>query len=253
MMLLSFCFNSIEYPAADKETARKMFRAVLTGLVSYSSCDKISQARFYSEVPLLKANLASDYTGLDFISELKNDTSSLAAFLAELQDRTLCLTSEQKDSVSYCSLQVGDATHYSADILKYACKSNSCVISLPVSSFWKQEKLDCWLFSLHHHHQVSHNQLYNLFSEDVSYLPTDPSLFSLTDKSRFQLLPGKRYDGQQMYRELKSGNIWYLDALHKSHYEVFDTTGRSHLGEADLAGNLDQSKKDPQKRINTVL
>jgi hypothetical protein len=252
MMLLSFCFNSIEYPAADKETAQKMCRAVLTGLVSYSSRDKISQARFYSEVPLLKSNLAPDYTGLDFISELKNDTSSLAAFLVELQDRTLCLTSEQKDSVAYCSLQIGGDTHFSAPILKYACKSSSCVISLPVLSFWKKEKLDCWLFSPPRH-QVSHNQLYNIFSEDISYLPTDPALFSLTDESRFQLLPGKRFDGQQIYRELKSGNIWYLDALHKSHYEVFDTTGKFHLGEAGLAGNLDQSKKDPQKRINTVL
>lgn len=36
--------------------------------------------------------------------------------------------------------------------------------------------------------------------------------------------------------------------FHKTHYEVFDSTGKIHLGEADLEGNLDVTKKDKSKK-----
>lgn len=37
--------------------------------------------------------------------------------------------------------------------------------------------------------------------------------------------------------EIANGRIWYLDQLHKDHYEVFDRN-RHHLGEASLEGEL---------------
>ena len=38
--------------------------------------------------------------------------------------------------------------------------------------------------------------------------------------------------------------------LHKTHYEVFDKTGRKHLGEANLEGTIDSGKADPSKHLD---
>lgn len=60
-----------------------------------------------------------------------------------------------------------------------------------------------------------------------------------------------RQGGQSetVYKELKTGNLIYLDRLHKTHYEVFDSQGK-HLGEMSLNGVLDRSAADPSKRLN---
>lgn len=38
--------------------------------------------------------------------------------------------------------------------------------------------------------------------------------------------------------------------LHKNHYEVFDSIG-NHLGEADMNGILDATRKDSHKKFRT--
>ena len=60
--------------------------------------------------------------------------------------------------------------------------------------------------------------------------------FSLANKSKFQKT-NKTEQGQIVYRELKTGNFWYLDNLHKDHYEVFDSNGK-HIAEADMDGKM---------------
>lgn len=57
------------------------------------------------------------------------------------------------------------------------------------------------------------------------------------------------YKGAIIYIEKSTDRFWYLDTFHKTHYEVFDRAG-GHLGEADLDGNLDRSKKDNSKRLD---
>lgn len=62
--------------------------------------------------------------------------------------------------------------------------------------------------------------------------------FSITDKSRFDqdaLL--SRQQGTFVGQERSTGDFWYLDQLHKDHYEVF-SRHREHKGEADLNGEL---------------
>ena len=59
----------------------------------------------------------------------------------------------------------------------------------------------------------------------------------------------KLVKGAPVYKELLTGYYWYLDTLHKSHYEVFNSQ-KEHLGEADLDGNLDTSKQDKSKNGN---
>lgn len=73
--------------------------------------------------------------------------------------------------------------------------------------------------------------------------------FSLEDSRRFTRTNVVE-QGALVYRENSTGYYWYRDNLHKTHYEVFDASGRHHLGEADLDGNLDRKKKDRNKRID---
>jgi len=55
------------------------------------------------------------------------------------------------------------------------------------------------------------------------------------------------FQGKIVYKEIKTGYFWYLDNLHKNHFEVFDNQGR-HLGEADLQGSIDTNKADKSKK-----
>ncbi len=72
--------------------------------------------------------------------------------------------------------------------------------------------------------------------------------FDLTNVSRF-VRAGQGGQSETVYRELKTGNLIYLDRLHKTHYEVFDSHGK-HLGEMSLNGYLDRTKSDSNKRLN---
>lgn len=71
--------------------------------------------------------------------------------------------------------------------------------------------------------------------------------FALENNTDFQKT-NRQFQGKTIYKEKKNNRYWYLDNLHKNHYEVFDCNGR-HIGEADLEGNLDTSKKDNNKKI----
>lgn len=56
--------------------------------------------------------------------------------------------------------------------------------------------------------------------------------------------------GALVYQEERTGYLWYLDTLHNDHLEVFDPTGKKHIGEADLrTGKIDRSKSDKNKHI----
>jgi hypothetical protein len=58
----------------------------------------------------------------------------------------------------------------------------------------------------------------------------------------------KTAQGQQIHKEITTNYYWYLDNLHKTHYEVFDSVGK-HVGEASLEGIIDVSKRDNTKTI----
>ncbi|MDR1974660.1 MAG: hypothetical protein LBQ31_08325 [Bacteroidales bacterium] len=55
--------------------------------------------------------------------------------------------------------------------------------------------------------------------------------------------------GQRIYREIQTGNYWYLDNLHKGHYEVFNAD-KEHIGVANLNGVLDTTKKKNGRKID---
>lgn len=74
----------------------------------------------------------------------------------------------------------------------------------------------------------------------------------------FALCRGTRFDkagevtsvnGAVVYKEIETGCLWYIDTLHRDHYEVFDPHG-NHLGEAELQkGVIDRTKADKNKRL----
>jgi hypothetical protein len=89
---------------------------------------------------------------------------------------------------------------------------------------------------------------YNLSSKDP---PLDMQTI-LTDGQKFEYTQRiHKPSGRKIYREILSGRYWYVDNLHfgqKSHIEVFDPTGKHHLGEATLMGEVDHTKADPEKK-----
>lgn len=73
--------------------------------------------------------------------------------------------------------------------------------------------------------------------------------FSLDDTTKFSYENGiNPVQGAKVYKEISTGKLWYMDMLHKDHYEVFDSTGKIHIGEASIDGQIDTSKKDSDKK-----
>jgi hypothetical protein len=66
------------------------------------------------------------------------------------------------------------------------------------------------------------------------------TVFSLKNRTQF-IRTNLVRQGKAVYQELVNGNYWYLDNLHKNHFEVFNAN-QDHLGIADLNGSLDTSK-----------
>lgn len=91
----------------------------------------------------------------------------------------------------------------------------------------------------------------NLFEEGqyITLLYTRGLLtnFSLRNKARFVRTNHIR-QGKVVYRETATNNYWYLDNLHKNHYEVFNAN-EDHLGIADLAGVLDGTKAENGRKL----
>ena len=71
--------------------------------------------------------------------------------------------------------------------------------------------------------------------------------FSLSDTSRFKKTHFN-IQGKVIYKELSTTCYWYLDNLHRSHYEVFDQN-EDHIGIADMTGFVDVSKRVDGRKL----
>lgn len=90
-------------------------------------------------------------------------------------------------------------------------------------------------------------KVFNSYSYLKEYLDLIPEEFSLKNNPRFSKTTFEE-QGVMVYLEKITGYYWYLDNLHKNHYEVFDANGK-HIGEADMNGNINTTKKDKNKQI----
>lgn len=87
------------------------------------------------------------------------------------------------------------------------------------------------------------------YSNNSIYTPRDNQTI-LDDKKRFRKT-SNIFQGRNIYAELTTRTYWYIDNLHTgkaSHFEVFDKHGK-HIGEANLNGDIDISKRDPNKKL----
>ncbi len=83
-------------------------------------------------------------------------------------------------------------------------------------------------------------------------VPKDNETFLIDSsftRTKVEIKGAKVYKYQERY--------YYRDTLHEgkaAHIEVFDSTGKKHLGEADpITGILDTTKADPNKKIDKYL
>lgn len=120
-----------------------------------------------------------------------------------------------------------------------ACERDKIIISFSDSKLFQAETLSILkngndqididnLFNAGHYSNVLHQR-------GIIYP------FSLKDGTRFQK-DGRIVQGKNVYREIDTGYYWYLDNLHKNHYEVFDRNGQ-HIGTANTDGVIVPSKK----------
>lgn len=77
--------------------------------------------------------------------------------------------------------------------------------------------------------------------------PVVPLDHFLHDTLRF-VKTNRNVHGKIVYKEKSLQRFWYLDNLHRDHFEVFDFDG-NHLGEASLSGVLDDTKVDSNKKF----
>jgi hypothetical protein len=127
--------------------------------------------------------------------------------------------------------------------------------SISGSSIAESIHRDCLIISFSHENFKVHdlivnkdgqdNLIGNLFDEGqyttLLYTRGLLSRFSTKNLTAFSRTQYIR-QGERVYLEIQTGNFWYLDALHKNHFEVFDSNG-NHVGISDLQGNIDTKKK----------
>lgn len=131
---------------------------------------------------------------------------------------------------------------------KYANQLHLCVIKNDVDQcnlncIDSRERMQNWLKDILDLHDI---QYYPISTEP----PRDQQTI-LRDMVRFEkttLLQA----GRRVYKESETQYYWYVDNFHfgqAAHLEVFDSRGL-HLGEANLEGTIDSSKRDLVKRID---
>jgi hypothetical protein len=160
-----------------------------------------------------KHSLVIEYLcpALDF--EKVNDTS-----VAEAAERQLLQPDIEKLLVNFSGSRFGKLQVSSIRVLKQ-CEPEQ---SIDVPFIEKKEELK------------------NIFEE--IHIPLDIFLHNKDKFRRTQRI----VQGRVVFEEIATRHLWYLDNLHRDHYEVFDRD-RRHLGEADLHGCLLPGTRDPDK------
>jgi hypothetical protein len=99
----------------------------------------------------------------------------------------------------------------------------------------------------------------NATSSDIGFVKWVTTLpvgkFNLKNNNNFEPLE-KFWKKERIYKQVGTNQHWYFDFNHKDnkiHYEVFDNTGNTHLGEADENGTLKAGTQSVTKKISDIL
>ncbi|CAD5975852.1 hypothetical protein [Planktothrix agardhii] len=171
--------------------------------------------------------------------KIVNDTS-----LAEVAERKLQNSNSKYLLINFInsSFNLTHHPHITKCCLITIIKNSDEVNCLKLEGLDNKSALKDWL-----EHTFNLSRLeYDESSKDP---PTDEQTI-LREEKRFKKT-SRCYHGRSMYHEIDIDRYWYVDNLHfgkAAHLEVFNKAG-NHLGEADLKGNIDESKKDEDKTI----
>ncbi|WP_232231722.1 hypothetical protein [Coleofasciculus chthonoplastes] len=171
----------------------------------------------------------------------------------DVRNTSLAEVAERQFQNSYITYLVINFTN-SSFIIAHPDISKCCLISIiknndetqsiDLDSLDNQAALENWL--------EKKLKLSKIEYDESSTVPPQDEQTILRDTKRFKRTR-IRYDERVVYCEISTGKYWYVDNLHygkAAHLEVFDKTGQRHLGEADLQGEIDESKSDSEKTIN---
>ena len=168
-----------------------------------------------------------------------NDTS-----LAEIAERKL-----QNSSSTYLLINFINSSfnlvhpHITNCCLITIVKNNDEVNCIELDGLDNESALEDWL-------EHTFNLSCSVYDELSNDPPRDEQTI-LRDKKRFEKT-SSRYDGRAIYREVATDRYWYVDNLHfgkSAHLEVFNKA-KSHVGEADIKGNIEKCKQDPKKLLD---
>ncbi|WP_445247802.1 hypothetical protein [Microcoleus sp. OTE_8_concoct_300] len=171
-----------------------------------------------------------------------NDTS-----LAEIAERKL-----QNSRSTYLLINfINSSFHLVHPHITNCClitivKNNDEVNCIKLDCLDDKSALEDWL-------EHTFNLSCSVYDELSNDPPRDEQTI-LRDKQRFQKTSSRWHD-RAIYREVATDRYWYVDNLHcgkSAHLEVFNKA-KSHVGEADIEGNIDESKRDQNKRLDRYL
>lgn len=144
------------------------------------------------------------------------------------------------------------------DTLKDSATEKTICICLGNSLNTKREELHIIKDAVHEN-TLPKLIIVNATSGDVGFVKwmttLHPGKFSLKNNPNFEPLE-KFWKKERIYKHVLTNHHWYFDFKHKDnkiHYEVFNSTGDTHLGEADENGTMKEGTQSNSKRISDIL
>jgi len=171
--------------------------------------------------------------------KIVNETS-----LAEIAERKI-----QNSSSTYLLINfINSSFHLVHPHITNCClitivKNNDEVNCIKLDGLDNKSALEDWL-------EHTFNLSCSVYDELSNDPPTDEQTI-LRDKQRFQKTSFRWHD-RAIYREVATDRYWYVDNFHfgkSAHLEVFNKA-KSHVGEADIEGNIDECKRDQNKLLD---
>lgn len=247
--MTNFTINSACFPLSDNQIAITKTDIIFQVLSNYLVNE--SKPKIYFERNIEDLLLTESYSFYDYINEVleriynDNIDHDLAKFILDYRDNFEIISLEKKYSFE---VYVENDPRFKNDIsLKHVCENQNILISISENSYWYRKTINIIIKYSDNRQNLKHI-IYNLYNSDCSYISWEEKKFSIHDKERFVK---KSIDGHpDAYQEIGTANIWYLDRLHKDHYEVFDSKTGIHLGEASIeTGKIDDTRKDLKKHL----
>lgn len=164
--------------------------------------------------------------------------------------------------ILYCKAQILDAPLIVSEAIETELikdQNEHCVfISLRDSILSERDCLNCVKDGLHIPDLpiLKSIQLVSSDKEFIEWIHSKSNIgFSIRNKALFQ--PTRyMWEKQRIYKKLSDGTLWYFDYFHRDnrmHFEVFDATGKVHLGEASIDGILNYQRADENKKIDNLI